>query len=193
MNPNSGYSLSANTPTAGSVYDSSNRMNINGAAYNAGGNQYQIGGFGFVYDGENRLWTSTLSGATLTYGYDGESRRVTKQSGGTTTIYVYDATGNLAQEYVSGTIPPAPPCSPCFLMADHLGSTRLMTDASGVVKEKHDYLPFGGGDGVRGGWAGFELGRVGAPAEIYRQGKRCGVGAGLFRGAILRQPTGSVY
>ncbi|HKS30537.1 MAG TPA: RHS repeat-associated core domain-containing protein [Pyrinomonadaceae bacterium] len=30
-----------------------------------------------------------------------------------------------------------------YLTADHLGSTRVVTDAAGVVKERHDYLPFG--------------------------------------------------
>ena len=159
VNPNSGFLLSAFTPIAGSVYDSLNRMNTNGAAYNLGGNQTQIGGFAFGYDGENRLTSSTISSATSGYGYDGEGRRVTKQSGGATTVFVYDAAGSLAQESVSGTPPPASPCTTCYLMADTLGSTRLMVGTSENVLEKHDYLPFGeelpsGVDGRDTSWGG---------------------------------------
>ena len=31
----------------------------------------------------------------------------------------------------------------CFLSTDHLGSTRALTDSTGTVVERHDYLPFG--------------------------------------------------
>jgi RHS repeat-associated protein len=35
-------------------------------------------------------------------------------------------------------------CATCYLTADHLGSTRMVTDgSSGQVVERHDYLPFG--------------------------------------------------
>jgi hypothetical protein len=30
-----------------------------------------------------------------------------------------------------------------YLTTDHLGSTRVVTDGSAVVKARHDYLPFG--------------------------------------------------
>lgn len=76
----------------------------------------------------------------VTYGYDGNGQRVTKTVGGQTTTYVYDAFGNLAAEYgglapsVTGTL---------YLTQDHLGSTRLLTDGQGTVKERHDYMPFG--------------------------------------------------
>jgi RHS repeat-associated protein len=36
-----------------------------------------------------------------------------------------------------------PPCATCYLTADHLGSTRMVTDASGTVQSLTDYLPFG--------------------------------------------------
>src|SRR5260370_7213837 len=50
--------------------------------------------------------------------------------------------GQLAAEYASA--PPAPsPCVTCYLTADHLGSTRVVTDGSGTVVARHDYLPFG--------------------------------------------------
>jgi RHS repeat-associated protein len=60
-----------------------------------------------------------------------------------TTRYVYDAAGEVAAEY--STIPQTnpPDCSRCFLTADHLGSTRLMSDSAGNVKRRYDYAPFG--------------------------------------------------
>ncbi len=62
----------------------------------------------------------------------------------TVTNYVYDAFGNLAAEYaVSGHLQ-SPACTRCYLIVDHLGSTRALTDGTtGSVVERHDYLPFG--------------------------------------------------
>lgn len=72
-------------------------------------------------------------------------------SNGQITVYVYDALGRLAAEYNS-TNPPAQPCTTCYLFYDHLGSLRLVTDASANVIARHDYLPFG--DEIPGGVAG---------------------------------------
>lgn len=94
-------------------------------------------GGAYTYDAENRM----VSSGTTTYTYDGEGRRVTQTASGTVTTYVYDAAGELAVEYgapnVSGTQ---------YLAADHLGSTRLVTDGSGNLPANggcHDYMPFG--------------------------------------------------
>src|SRR5690242_16999735 len=37
----------------------------------------------------------------------------------------------------------APACLTCYIGTDHLGTTRLVTDTSGAVIGRHDYLPFG--------------------------------------------------
>jgi RHS repeat-associated protein len=115
-------------------------MNV---AYDAqgAGNLASIGSYTFSYDGENRMVTSTLAGTTTTYAYDGEGRRVQKIATSRTTTFVYDAQGQLAAEYESA--PASEPCATCWVTVDHLGSTRLLTDASGNPKEQHDYLPFG--------------------------------------------------
>jgi len=108
----------------------------------------------YVYDAENRQVvycdSSILTlqacadgmaapGKTFYY-YDGEGRRVSKMSGSEMEIYVYDARGRLAAEYggtseVTGTH---------YVTADHLGSTRVITDSSKAVIQCRDYLPFGG-------------------------------------------------
>jgi len=65
---------------------------------------------------------------------------VQKTVGSVVTNYVYDAGGQLGAEYSTA----APAASGTeFLMADALGSTRLVLDVTGAVKERTDYLPFG--------------------------------------------------
>jgi RHS repeat-associated protein len=104
-----------------------------------------FGSFTIAYDAEGRQLNAQSTGnATVTYAYDGLGERVTKAvAGGTTTTYVHDGFGNLAAEYTSGGMPPAPPCTTCYLSGDHLGSTRMITDQSGNPVARHDYLPFG--------------------------------------------------
>jgi RHS repeat-associated protein len=69
-----------------------------------------------------------------------DKRRVKKETSGEIRACVYNAQGQLAAEYTSG----APTGSGTSdLTTDHLGSTRIMTDAAGNPKTRHDYLPFG--------------------------------------------------
>ena len=100
------------------------------------GNITALGTKTFGYDAENRMITS--GGGSTTYTYDGDGRRVIKKTGNTSTVFVYDATGRLSAEYGS-----ALGCGRCYFTADHLGSTRMVTDASGGVFSRYDYLPFG--------------------------------------------------
>ena len=120
-----------------------------GQSYDAAGNQLVFASSNLAYDAENRQATATDntgSGSVVTYAYDGLGERVSKSSSatGVTTIYVHDAFGNLAVEYNS---PTTSPCTTCYLSWDHLGSTRMVTDASVVPvtapKALHDYVPFG--------------------------------------------------
>lgn len=53
----------------------------------------------------------------------------------------YDAFGELAAEYVSTD--PTGSAETHYLSTDHLGSTRLVTNQTGAVVSRHDYLPFG--------------------------------------------------
>ena len=73
--------------------------------------------------------------------YDGAGHRVEKTGPSGTTIYVYDAMGQLAAEH--STVANTSPCTTCYVTRDHLGSTRLVTDASANVVGRHDFLPFG--------------------------------------------------
>ena len=77
------------------------------------------------------------------YGYDGEGRRVKKTNvlSGNRTIYIYDTFGKLAAEYFEGT--PTATVGTFYRTLDHLGSTRVVTDASGAEASRLDYTPFG--------------------------------------------------
>jgi RHS repeat-associated protein len=128
--------------------------------YDAAGNLTQGLGSGgspktYTYDAENRL---TNFNGEATYVYDGDGRRVKKMVGSTTsTVYAYDAMGQLVAEYSNAT----PSIGGTqYITADHLGSTRVVTNASGGVVSRHDFLPFGEtiptGIGGRSSTMGYE-------------------------------------
>jgi RHS repeat-associated protein len=99
----------------------------------------------FDYDSENkqvRYDNGSVSGGA-DYKYDGDGRRIKKivGTGQATTIYVYDAMGQMVAEYATTT--PTGNGGTSYFTEDHLGTPRIITDASGNVKARHDYLPFG--------------------------------------------------
>lgn len=120
------------------------------ALYDCDGNLIRFGGTysssrTLSYDNENRV-TQVASGTTALarYDYDGEGRRVRSEQAGVERVYGYDAWGQLMTEtVVAGTASDEPDCQPCYLIGDHLGSTRAMTKADGTVLRRTDYLPFG--------------------------------------------------
>ena len=105
----------------------------------------------YSYNAENQL-TST---AGVTYEYDGDGKRVSKSTG---TLYWYgggsdpiaetDASGNTINEYIffggkrvaredsNGDI--------VYYLADHLGTSRVVSDESGTILDDSDFYPFGG-------------------------------------------------
>ncbi|MGA2434737.1 MAG: RHS repeat-associated core domain-containing protein, partial [Bryobacteraceae bacterium] len=129
--------------SSGNINPNNNRLATTSVAYDNDGNATQIASQLMTYDAEDRQVTATGAGAAAQYVYDGEGRRVQKILGSVTTNYVYDAQGQLAAEYA-----PQPATSDCgtptcYFTEDHLGSTRLVTDTSGNVAKRFDYLPFG--------------------------------------------------
>lgn len=133
--------LTPQTSSTTSVpYDSANRWL--GTSYDGAGNLTGVSTKSFVYDAENRqiVANDSVGPASATYTYDGDGRRVTKTVNGVTTIFVYDPLGRLAAEYAAASTLVA---GTKFLTGAGLGSTRLVTGASGQVMDCHDYLPFG--------------------------------------------------
>ena len=94
----------------------------------------------FVFNGDNRQIESKRNGVSIgMYFYDGEGKRVKKIAGNVTTVFVYSA-GKIIAEY-STQLESEP--STNFLTTDHLGSTRIVTNAVGGVRVRRDYMPFG--------------------------------------------------
>jgi RHS repeat-associated protein len=105
----------------------------------------------YIYNAENQL-TST---AGITYTYDGDGKRVSKSNGklywygmGSDALDESDASGNITNEYVffggkriarrdsSGNVN--------YYFADHLGTARVVTNATGTILDDSDFYPFGG-------------------------------------------------
>jgi RHS repeat-associated protein len=133
-----GITPPGNTPQA-NVYNGNNQ--IASASYDAAGNQLVVNGNTQAYDAENGQISSAYSGSTETYFYDGDGKRIEKTGPSGTALFVYDAMGRLVQEIDS--VATVPPCTTCYLSADHLGSTRMVTDSGANVIGRHDFLPFG--------------------------------------------------
>jgi len=110
----------------------------------------------YTYDGENRITTT----AGFTYTYDADGKRIKKTDGATATYYYYGGSADVFTEF-TGTaqtdyifaggkrVAKAPGVASTsgteYYHGDHLGSARLMTDASGnvVANSEATYLPYG--------------------------------------------------
>jgi RHS repeat-associated protein len=141
-----------------------------GYSYDLAGNSTADGLYSYTYDAENRILSASgMSGGPYCYTYDGNGLRVAKAHGASCTssppidvlywrsisgdtIGETDSTGSTSNaayhEYIifagrriarsdvsSGNV--------YFLFADHLGSTRAMTQANGTVCFTSEYYPYG--------------------------------------------------
>ncbi|MGH9554494.1 MAG: RHS repeat domain-containing protein [Terriglobales bacterium] len=148
------------TVTAGSaptnslaISTTTNRITTAGYIYDANGNMTQEGSasYQYKYDAENRLVTFNTTAATYTYV---GAARVKKVAGSTTTVYLFSGSKVIA-EYVNAALSKEYVYSGSSLLAtvavggattyhhpDHL-STRVETDATGVVSRTFGQFPFG--------------------------------------------------
>ncbi len=123
-----------------------------GFSYDVAGNLLSDGSFSYTYDAENRMKT----GAGVTYTYDGDGKRVQKSNG---KLYWYGMGGDpLAESDGAGTITDEfiffngkriahrklPSGEITYYFADHLGTSRVVTNATGTVLDDSDFYPFGG-------------------------------------------------
>jgi RHS repeat-associated protein len=130
---------------------------------NAGNLTGALNGDSYAYDGEGRL--SAVNGGNpatggATYVYNANGQRVEKITSSGTTVFVYNIVGQLIAEY--GDVPSSD-SGTSYLTSDPLGSPRVITDSSGNVKARHDYLPYGeevSGVGNRNGQNGYSADTV---------------------------------
>jgi RHS repeat-associated protein len=120
--------------------------NGNQITRNVGGNSYTLS-----YDAENRL-VSVSGAATATFVYDGDGNRVKGSIGSVTTIYIgsyFEWTGSTSTMkkyyYAGSTLVAMRKGSSTlnYLLGDHLGSTAITTDSSGVKVAEIRYYPWG--------------------------------------------------
>jgi RHS repeat-associated protein len=144
------------TATTVYTYDDANRLtNADGVAYmwNANGNLINDGVFTYTYDTVNRLSAVTGGGLTASYAYNGMGARMRQVTGGITTTYMLDLNAGLVQVladsgantylYGNGRIAQFAGATPQYFLADHLGSVRQLTNASGAVTLAKSYQPYG--------------------------------------------------
>lgn len=114
-----------------------NQITKAGYGYDNTGNLITEPGHSYKYDAENRM--SSHNNFDV-YTYDGDGRRVRKSSPASATVFVYDATGKLVAEYADVTPGSA---GTNYVTPDHLNNTRVVSNSTGTVTSRHDYLPFG--------------------------------------------------
>ncbi|HEV3253563.1 MAG TPA: RHS repeat-associated core domain-containing protein [Candidatus Acidoferrales bacterium] len=135
-----------------SVNASNQIVSVAGYVYDAAGNLV-IGapGTSYTYNAESQV---TLAQG-VTYAYDGDGKRVQKSNGklyrygvGSDPIAESDLSGNITDEYVffngkriarrdsAGNV--------VYYFADHLGTSRIVTNATGTILDDSDFYPFGG-------------------------------------------------
>src|SRR6266704_1887537 len=141
-----------------SVAAASNHITDSPFAYDANGNMTNDGINVLTYDGENRVVTSTQSGATYTYSYDGNGLRVEKTPpAGSAAVYIFSGAKVIA-EYTAGAAAGSPSTEYIYsgaqLVATISGSTtsyqhadplsaRVSTDVNGNPVRTFGHYPFG--------------------------------------------------
>jgi RHS repeat-associated protein len=159
MMDNLSYSYAAGTNRLASITNSVGSVTQT-YTYDANGNATSDSyrGIGFIIYDINNLPVTVYksSGATVQYYYDATGNRIQKYDGSANTWYVLGADGktevittatttsptytmdNLGQILRNGTT-----LTRYYYLKDHLGSIKMMVDASGNVQSYNDYYPYG--------------------------------------------------
>jgi RHS repeat-associated protein len=128
--------------------------------YDPKGNLTDSGnGFVYTYDSKNRLLSAVSAGmgVNLAMAYDGDNKVVSRTLNGTTRYFIYDgwsliaeynSTGDLVKTYVHGAgideiLVQTQGSTDAFYHHDGLGSTVLLTNASGSIVRSYEYDAFG--------------------------------------------------
>jgi RHS repeat-associated protein len=169
-----GYDAWANLLSATTTQGSATNLCVNAAVsnrltttcqgstsftYDAAGDMTYDGRNYYAFNGEGEL-ASITSAANTTYTYDGDGNRVQKATTGTPyRLYWYgigsdplsesDASGNLTAEYIffngrRAAMLNISTSAVSYYVEDHLGSSRVITNASGAIQDDSDFTPYGG-------------------------------------------------
>ena len=105
---------------------------------------------GITYTTDNLPDSVTRGTVSTNFTYDGPGRRAKKTAGSNTTVYVndlYEIINAAATKYIfAGNLRIAKIAGSDikYFHKDHLGSSTVMTGASGLSVETSEYLPYGG-------------------------------------------------
>lgn len=145
--------LQLNSQTHPTINANTNRFNDGqGYHYDFNGNLIQDAeSRKFVFNADNKQVEvksldayGNVTGVIGKYFYDGEGKRVKKVTGlGEVTLFVYDAAGRLVAEYDNNFGASQQPPQTSYTTADHLNSPRVITNQSGDVTSRRDFMPFG--------------------------------------------------
>jgi len=130
-----------------------------------------------AYDAKNRMISITSSGVSATYVYDGDGKRVKAVVEGMTTVYIgntYERDNGMTvrKYYYAGAVRVALRTggNTFYLLNDHLTSTAITTNSSGVRQTELRYFAYGGTRYDAGG-----------QMTLYRYtGQRVETGTGLY-------------
>ncbi len=129
-----------------------NNNQLAGYAYDIAGNMINDGLHGYTYDAENRI---TQVGSNASYIYNENGQRVRKTVGAGFTEYFYAPDGKVLAEYNGSGYPTEylyardrlvaqyQNSTTNFIHADHLGSTRIVTNVSQQPIDTYDFTPYG--------------------------------------------------
>jgi RHS repeat-associated protein len=128
----------------GDISTETNRY-LSGVTYDDAGNitadpRFRNLRYGYDADGRQNYAAEASGSGPVTAVFDGAGQRVANKAGGVVTIMVYDAAGKLVAEY-GATAPTTANLQ--YVTADYQGSTRVVTNSSGAIANRRDYLPFG--------------------------------------------------
>ena len=143
-----GYMLNASANT-------NNQLTNGGQTYDPSGQMTSDGTHSYTFDAEDDL-TAVDGGGTAKYTYDAEGNRARKDAGSSWTQYVFFGGAVIAENTPSGwtdyvfangqrlaRATGSSSSGTVYYHVDHLGTTRIETDASGNVLAECTYAPFG--------------------------------------------------
>jgi RHS repeat-associated protein len=140
-------------------YDANDRLVDTGYSFDANGNQTNVSGHPATFDFENHLVTfGPTSNPIATYSYDADGNRLSTTTSTGTTNYLVDpstqfstiaeerdSNGNLIAQYnyADDLISMTRSATTWYYVFDGHGSTRALTDGSGIVSDRWSYDAFG--------------------------------------------------
>jgi RHS repeat-associated protein len=143
---NSGNSAIVQKWVEAGDYDLTNNRFQSDVAYDEAGNiiadpRFRDMIYGYDANGRQDYSAQANGSSPVTVIFDGAGQKVATKASGYLSVSVYDAGGKLAAEYSQFAAPTT--ANVDFITPNYQGSTAVVTDNSGTVKSRHDYLPFG--------------------------------------------------